>query len=139
MRNTIVAAWLALLVSPLSALEYGIASVDDGKATRFDDGNYHHRVATGAMFDPYSLTAAHRTLPFGTLVQVTNLANGRRIYVKINDMGPCKSKHCQRLRPDLLERIIDLTPHAADQIQLHGLGRVAIRVCERRNGLLVCR
>lgn len=118
---------LSFLASPVAALEYGIASVDDGNATRFDDGNYHHRIATGAMFNPNSMTAAHRTLPLGTIVSVTY--KGQTIYVKIVDRGPCLSQHCQKLRPDLLKRIIDLTPEAADVIGLPGLGYVTIRVC----------
>lgn len=137
MRNSIIAI-LALLASPAMALEYGLASVDDGNATRWDDGNYHHRTATGALFNPYSMTAAHRTLPMGSIIQVTNLKTGWRIYVKKNDVGPCASKHCQRLRPDLLKRIIDLTPTAADELGLEGLGPVAVRVCTHHNGIMVC-
>lgn len=130
---------LLLMASPAISLEYGTASVDDGNATAYDDGNYHHRVATGAMFNPYSMTAAHRTLPLGTIVQVTNLDNGQRIYVKINDVGPCASKHCQRLRPDLLNRIVDLTPNAADQLGLRGLGPVALRICKIHHGQIPIR
>jgi len=133
-----IAVGLALLVSPALGLEYGTASVDDGNATRFDDGNYHHRVATGAMFNPYSMTAAHRHLPMGSLVQVKNLKNGQRIYVKINDIGPCGSAHCQRRRPDLMKRIIDLTPAAADQLGIEGLGSVEVRVCHNHQGIRIC-
>ena len=137
MRIAIIAA-LALLASPAVGLEYGIASVDDGNATRWDDGDYHHRVATGAMFNPNSMTAAHRNHPLGSLVQVINLKSGEKIYVKINDIGPCGSAHCQRKRPDLLKRIIDLTPYAADQLGIEGLGRVSVRLCKILHGLRIC-
>ena len=129
---------LALLAGPAVGLEYGIASVDDGNATQWDDGNYNHRVATGAMFNPNSMTAAHRKLPLGSLVQVKNLKNGQRIYVKINDIGPCGSAHCQRKRPDLLKRIIDLTPYAADELGIEGLGSVEVRVCKIHQGIRIC-
>jgi rare lipoprotein A len=64
------------------------------------------RTATGARLDPGALTAAHRTLPFGSLVKVTNRSNGKSIVVTINDRGPF-----------VRGRIIDLTPAAA-----HALG-----------------
>lgn len=134
MKAIIVA--LCLLASPAMGLEYGIASVDDGNATRYDDGNYHHRVATGAMFNPYSMSAAHRTLPFGSIVSV--YYKGQTIYVKIDDRGPCFSKHCQRLRPDFTKRIIDLTPEAADTLGLPGLGPVVLRVCHNHGGIRTC-
>ena len=47
-----------------------------------------NRTATGAPYNPWGLTAAHRTLPFGTQVRVTNLRNGRTVTVTINDRGP---------------------------------------------------
>jgi rare lipoprotein A len=64
------------------------------------------------------MTAAHRTLPFGSLVRVTNPANGRSVVVRINDRGPY-----------IRGRIIDLTPIAAEAIGLsksHGICRVRI-------------
>ncbi len=139
MRISVVVALTLLMAGSVHALELGIASVDDGNSTPYDDGNYHHRTATGAMFNPNSMTAAHRTLPFGTIVQVTNLKSGERVYLKINDRGPCLSAYCQKRRPDLLKRIIDLTPYAADELGLEGLGRVAVRVCEMHGALKVCR
>lgn len=47
-----------------------------------------NRTATGARYDPNGLSAAHRTLPFGTRVRITNVANGRSVTVRINDRGP---------------------------------------------------
>jgi rare lipoprotein A len=67
------------------------AKRESGWCSYYGRGFYHRRTASGERFDPDLLTAAHRTLPFGTRVRVTNLANGRRIVVRINDRGPFKS------------------------------------------------
>lgn len=124
----IIVALAIFLSSPAFGLELGIASVDAGKPTPFDGGFYHGRLANGQKFDPFAMAAAHRTLPFGSIVSVTH--KSRTIYVKIVDRGPCLSQYCQRVRPDLLKRIIDLTPEAADTLGLPGLGYVEVRVCK---------
>ena len=69
---------------------------------------------------PGSLTAAHRTLPFGTLVRVTNDLSGRSVVVRINDRGPFVSG-----------RIIDLTPAGAQAIGSDGLAHVSLDVVGR--------
>ena len=75
--------------------------------------------ASGEIFDMEKLTAAHRTLPFETWVEVTNLGNGKRVEVRINDRGPFVDG-----------RIIDLSQAAARQIDMlrAGLARVRLRV-----------
>jgi rare lipoprotein A len=75
--------------------------------------------ASGAIYDMYDLTAAHRTLPFGTMVEVTNLNNGRRVVVEINDRGPF-----------VKGRVIDLSYEAARQLGMleEGTVPVALRV-----------
>jgi rare lipoprotein A len=75
------------------------------------------RTASGERALPGALTAAHRTLPFGTLVSVTNRRNGRSVVVRINDRGPF-----------LRGRIIDLTPAAAHAIGMSGLAPVTIEI-----------
>jgi rare lipoprotein A len=57
-------------------------------ASYYADAHQGRRTANGERFDMHALTAAHRTLPFGTRVEVTNLENGRSIVVRINDRGP---------------------------------------------------
>jgi peptidoglycan lytic transglycosylase len=59
-----------------------------GKASWY--GAFHHgrRTASGEIFDMHALTAAHRTLPLGTRLRVTNLANGKSVDVRVNDRGP---------------------------------------------------
>lgn len=75
------------------------------------------RTSNGEIFDPSQLTAAHRTLPFGTMVRVTNLATGRSVVVRINDRGPFKAN-----------RIIDLSRAAADAIGLTSMGVGRVRL-----------
>ena len=69
------------------------------------------RTASGARFNPDGMTAAHRTLPFGTRVQVTNRANGQSVIVTINDRGPFVGG-----------RVIDLSRGAARAINMTGAG-----------------
>ena len=79
------------------------------------------RTASGERFDMHQLTAAHRTLPFGTRVVVTNPANGRSVTVRINDRGPFHGG-----------RVIDLSRAAATEIGLvaRGHGRVELALVE---------
>jgi rare lipoprotein A (peptidoglycan hydrolase) len=75
------------------------------------------RVASGGMFNPNALTAAHRTYPFGTRVKVTNVRNGLSVFVTINDRGPF-----------IRGRIIDLSLAAAKAIQMTKSGVVPVTV-----------
>lgn len=76
-------------------------------------------LASGGRFNPNGLTAAHKTLPFGTRVRVTHLGNGRSVEVKINDRGPY-----------VAGRIIDLSKAAASVIGMtaQGVARVAVEI-----------
>lgn len=76
-----------------------------------------HRTASGEMFNPNALTAAHRTLPFGTRVRVTNSRNGRTVIVRINDRGPF-----------VKGRAIDLSSAAAQAIAMGSTADVHIEV-----------
>lgn len=79
---------------------------------------YHGRkTANGEIFDMHKLTAAHRTLPFNTVVKVTNLKNNKTIQVRINDRGPFAK-----------DRIIDLSLAAAQQIDMIGSGTAEVRL-----------
>ena len=75
------------------------------------------RVAAGGWFNPNAMTAAHKSLPFGTRVRVTHLGNGRSVDVKINDRGPY-----------IAGRIIDLSKAAAGVIGMQGQGIAKVRV-----------
>lgn len=73
--------------------------------------------ASGERFDTHALTAAHKTLPLGTLVRVENLKNGYSVEVRINDRGPYVGK-----------RIIDLSIAAAKQLGMYNAGTAKVRV-----------
>ncbi len=96
----LLGAGLAEARSPQS----GIASVYSGGKT-----------ANGERALPHRMTAAHRTLPFGTLVRVTNKRNGKSVVVRINDRGPF-----------IRGRIIDVTPAAARALGFSGLTQVTL-------------
>jgi rare lipoprotein A len=84
---------------------------------------YSHRgskTASGETSNPSALTAAHRTLPFGTMVRVTNRRNGWSVVVRITDRGPFTRG-----------RIIDVTPAAAGQLGFSGLTPVSLDVVSR--------
>lgn len=74
------------------------------------------RTANGERFDPSGMTAAHRTLPMGSHVEVTSVSNGRNVVLRINDRGPYHGK-----------RIIDLSRAAAQRLGISGVGRVRVR------------
>jgi rare lipoprotein A len=101
-------AALLLAFTPAANAQSGIASVYASHGGRTADGE---RVSPGA------LTAAHRSLPFGTRVRVTNKRNGRSVVVRINDRGPF-----------VRGRVIDLSPAAARAIGVSGLAPVEIDV-----------
>ena len=88
-----------------------------GYASYYSHAHQGRRTASGERFDMDAMTAAHRTLPFGTRVRVTNLANGRHTIVRINDRGPFKKK-----------RIIDLSYAAARELGAVKTGIVRVRV-----------
>jgi len=90
-----------------------------GIASWYGPGFNGKQTASGERFDKDHLTAAHRTLPFGSVVRVKNLHNGRSVDVRINDRGPF-----------VKGRIIDLSQAAARQIDLidRGVGEVELRV-----------
>jgi len=90
-----------------------------GRASYYAEDFHGKRTASGEKFDIYKYTAAHRTLPFGTKVKVTNLMNGKAVILKINDRGP-----------HVKTRIIDLSKCAAQAIDLmkFGAAKVSIEV-----------
>ena len=88
-----------------------------GLASVYSDG----RTASGEHMSPAAMTAAHRTLPFGTMVTVVNRHNGRSVTVRINDRGPF-----------VHGRVIDLSPAAARVIGVNGLAPVSLIVGGRK-------
>jgi rare lipoprotein A len=96
-----------------------VTSTLSGMASWYGPGFHGRRSASGEVFNQNALTAAHRTLPFGTQVRVTNLSTGQSVVVRINDRGPFGHG-----------RVIDLSAAAASQIGLRasGVGRVQLEV-----------
>ncbi len=92
-------------------------SVYYGMATYYGKEFHGKKTASGEMFNMFDLTAAHRTLPFGTKVRVTNLKNNKSVIVRINDRGPF-----------VKGRIIDLSYAAAEKIDLIIMGETRVKV-----------
>ncbi|WP_216904981.1 septal ring lytic transglycosylase RlpA family protein [Synechococcus sp. CCY 9618] len=104
------------LASTLLASSNG-GQVTTGRASWYGPGFFGNRTASGEVFRPGTLTAAHRTLPFGTMVRVTNLWNGRSTVVRINDRGPFHGS-----------RVIDLAHGAARELGLMSSGVADVKL-----------
>ena len=100
--------------SPVSAKSTFSSS---GVASYYGPGFHGRRTANGERFDMHAMTAAHRTLPFGTLVKVTNLSNGKSTVVRVNDRGPYVGN-----------RVIDLSVAAAKEIGSTGSGTARVNL-----------
>ena len=127
MRPPSVNTWVRTAVAAVSLVAVsGCASTrpttghsgpEVGMASYYGDAHQGRRTANGERFDMHALTAAHRTLPFGTRVEVTNLENGRSVVVRINDRGPF-----------LADRIIDLSYAAAYKLGYVNAGSAKVEV-----------
>jgi rare lipoprotein A len=93
------------------------AARSDGKASYYAERYHGRTTANGERFDVNKLTAAHKTLPFNTVVRVTNLNNGKSVTVRINDRGPF-----------VAGRVIDLSPAAARKIDMIRDGVVPVKL-----------
>lgn len=89
----------------------------EGIASWYGQSHHGKRTASGEAFDMEALTAAHRTLPFGTMVRVTHLATNRTVTVRINDRGPF-----------INGRIIDLSARSARELGIVQLGVARVRI-----------
>ena len=107
LASTLVISTVAMPVA--ASAQTGIASIYSGGLT----ANGEHASASG-------MTAAHRTLPFGTMVRITNQRSGRSVVVRINDRGPF-----------IRGRVIDVTPAAAHVLGFSGLAPVTLAVVGR--------
>lgn len=88
-----------------------------GKASYYSNSLHGHRTSDGSRYHKDSLTCAHRTLPFGTLLKVTNKKNGKEVVVKVTDRGPfCAG------------RVVDLSMAAARELGMVASGVAAVRV-----------
>lgn len=119
MRRT--ALLLAILLAPFAA---GCASsrpkgvtIERGIASWYGPGFHGNQTASGQRYDMWALTAAHPTLPLGTIVEVRNLENDQTVRVLINDRGPFKKN-----------RIIDLSRAAAEALGIVGPGTAPVEI-----------
>lgn len=106
LRAAICGAVIVVACSTAAMAESGIASIYAYKG---------EKTANGERANPTGLTAAHKTLPFGTKVRVVNTRNGKSVVVRINDRGPF-----------IRGRIIDLTPAGARVLGFSGLAPVTV-------------
>ncbi|ALJ16134.1 septal ring lytic transglycosylase RlpA family protein [Sphingopyxis macrogoltabida] len=105
-----------VLDDPIAAVDQD-TEIDGGMASYYGDELAGNRTASGERFDPDGLTAAHRTLPFGSMVRVTNTVNGDSVIVRINDRGPFSRG-----------RVIDVSHAAARQIGMHRSGTARVKL-----------
>jgi rare lipoprotein A len=132
-----ITLWRLILVGSVCVVATGCASVgrepidgagsrtratpapppSTGKASWYGDVHQGKKTASGETYDMRKLTAAHRTLPFGTRVRVTNVDNGRSVVVRVNDRGPV-----------VAGRIIDLSQAAARELGALGAGVFTVRI-----------
>lgn len=121
MRQTLALAplLLALLAGCASREETsdGSGYRAEGKASYYSSRHHGRRTASGERFNMHALTAAHRSLPFGSRVKVTNLRNQRSVVVRINDRGPYARG-----------RIIDVSRKAAERLGMLGSGVAPVRL-----------
>ena len=114
----------SLTVGACASLPKGQADLDVGMKERgiaswYGDDFHGWVTANGEIYDMYALTGAHRTLPLGTMVRVTNVVNGRQITIRINDRGPY-----------VKGRVLDLSYRAAQELNMvrEGVSAVYLEV-----------
>lgn len=110
MRLILGAAFAAVLISPSAAQGVGHASYYGKELAG-------RKTASGERFNPAGMTAAHRSLPFGTRLRLTNLGNGRAVVVRVNDRGPF-----------VRSRTIDVSLAAAQALGFVGRGTARVRI-----------
>lgn len=100
---------------PSSSIE--VSGSETGMASFYAESYNGKKTANGETYHSRALTAAHKTLPFGTKVKVTNLSNGKKVKVRVNDRGPF-----------VAGRIIDLTRAAAKKLDMVNAGVVKVKI-----------
>ena len=110
-------------VEAIDQADQSVADIDEeteiggGMASYYGNELAGNRTASGERFDPGQLTAAHRSLPFGSMVRVTNTSNGDSVIVRINDRGPFAHG-----------RVIDVSQAAAREIGMHRSGTARVKL-----------
>ena len=99
------------------APQQNFETIGQGEASYYGAELAGNRTASGERFNPRALTCAHRSLPLGTMLRVTNLANGRSVMVRVNDRGPF-----------VHSRILDMSLAAARDIDMIRSGKAMVRL-----------
>jgi rare lipoprotein A len=111
---------IGAIVSSCSTYRLGEADptyTSEGYASWYGPGFHGRKTANGERYNQYAMTAAHKSLPFGTKLRVTNLENDKQIVVRVNDRGPY-----------IRGRIIDLSRKGAKQLAMLGKGTAKVRI-----------
>jgi len=122
LKTLIISIFSIILISSCSVKKKSESHTKEkifqkGEASWYGPGFNGKKTANGETFNMYKLTAAHKKLPFGTKVKVTNLQNGKSVVVRINDRGPF-----------VKGRVIDLSKKAAQQIGLIQAGHAPVSI-----------
>jgi rare lipoprotein A len=113
-------AWAA--TAPQPAKPAAEKLIEHGIATWYGAAHSKHFTASGERFEPWKLTAAHRSIPLGSLVRVTDMSTGRSVVVKINDREPPHGHRC-----------IDLSEGAATALGIHSTGVASVAITALTN------
>ena len=103
--------------TPIAFEAHELLYEEEGLASWYGPGFYGHKTASGERFTKHKYTCAHRKLPFGTRLQVTNLDNGKTIEVVVNDRGPF-----------IHSRMLDLSYAAAKELGIVKTGQAKVKV-----------
>ena len=120
MKEWVIYLLVATVLAGLVAVLYATRPYDEvGIASWYGPGFHGKLTANGEVYDMYGISAAHKTLPFGTIVRVVDLETGRSVVVRINDRGPFVEG-----------RIIDLSKGAAEKLGIvaRGITEVGLRI-----------
>ena len=104
-------------IVPKKVRGYAVGFREAGMASWYGPGFHGRKTSSGEVFDMHGFTAAHRTMPFGTYLKVTDRENGRWVRVKVNDRGPF-----------IRGRILDLSYGAAKALDMIGTGTAAVEI-----------
>jgi rare lipoprotein A len=116
-KLTPVFIFLVMIASSCHRKSFEGSGTETGMASFYAESYNGKKTANGEVYHSSALTAAHKKIPFGRKVKVTNLANGKTVKVRINDRGPFVSG-----------RIIDLTSKAAKKIDMMNAGVVRVKI-----------
>lgn len=122
MKKTLITAGLLTGLMPFASsvtANSGIGHVQKGIASFYHDSLHGRKTASGQVYNKHRLSAAHKTLPLGTRIRVTDTQTGRSIIVRVNDRGPF-----------VKGRIVDLSKEAARELGIvdRGIARVDLKV-----------